>query len=111
MLDLSEMAISDTNVEKYIHKWWFNPSISAGLRLSLDGYKYMTDTLQIVSYEIEYSEKPFDISSKTMIRLPKVMDCPYYLKIDSILVFSERKAMELALYSGDLNLYVLSKTI
>lgn len=111
MIEQTDMAATAINVENYLHKWWFNPSISSGLRLSLAGYKYMTEELQIISYEIAYPDKPFDISSKTMIRLQKIMNCPFYLKNDSIVVFSERKAMELSMYSGDLNIYVLSKTI
>jgi hypothetical protein len=51
------------------------------------------------------------MTSQIIIFLDKFIDCPYYLTNRSITVTSERKAVELGLFSGDLRKYGLTKAM
>ena len=51
------------------------------------------------------------LTTQVIIFLDQFIDCPYYLTNKSIHVTSEKKAMELHLFSGDLRKYGLTKAL
>jgi hypothetical protein len=51
------------------------------------------------------------LTTQIIIFLDKFIDCPYYLTKDGILVTNEKKAVELALFSGDVRKYGLNKAL
>jgi hypothetical protein len=93
-----------------MYNWWFSTAKSAGLRLSDEGFEFLTKTLKIQSYLIPFAET-VDLNPSIMVFLSKHMECPYLLKSNSIIVFSERKSIELYLFAGDLRRYGLVKAI
>lgn len=93
-----------------MHKIWFNPSNNSGLRLNEEGYKFLTETVGIRAYEVQFVHM-MEISPSIIVHLSKYMDCPYLLNGQSIVVFSEKKSVELYLFSGDIRRYGLVKAI
>ena len=89
---------------------WFKPSKTSGLRLSDNGCKFVITTLELAAYEVPFLHT-MEMSSNVMIYLSKYMDCPYYISVNSITVYSERKSLELYLFSGDIRRYGLVKAI
>ena len=102
----------DINVKMFSRKWW--QSTRAGkqtnFRLSDEGFEFLTDELELKSYEIPFTE-PIELSPQTIIFLERYIDCPYYLTVESITVFSERKSFELMLFSDDIRKFGLIKAM
>lgn len=92
-------------VNKYLRKWWVNKRSkdSGGLRLSDEGLE-LIHQLNIETYQIPFP-KNFKLTTQVLIQLDQFIDCPYYLTNKYIIVTSERKAVELTLFSGDVRLF------
>ena len=105
-------STDDANVNLYSHKWWQSNRVNkqTAFRLSDDGFEFLTDTLELKSYEIPFTE-PIELSPQTIIFLERYIDCPYYLTAESITVFSERKSFELYLFSDDIRKFGLIKAM
>jgi len=105
-------STDDANVNLYSHKWWQSNRVNkqTAFRLSDDGFEFLTDILELKSYEIPFTE-PIELSPQTIIFLERYIDCPYYLTNESISVFSEKKSFELYLFSDDIRKFGLIKAM
>ena len=92
--------------------WWKNTRVkdTGGLRLTDEGYRFITEDIELTIYKIPYP-KDFDITTNTIIWMDNFIDCPYYLDRHGIVVTNEKKAMELSLFSGDIRKYGLTKAL
>jgi hypothetical protein len=92
-------------VEKHLKLWWKNKRSKdqGGLRLSDEGLDIVRQ-LDIETYQISFP-KNFKITTQVLIQLDQFIDCPYYLSDKYIIVTSEKKAVELTLFSGDVKLF------
>lgn len=93
-----------------MYKWWNSTAKTSGLRLSVEGYEFLVNTLHIQAYEVPFADD-LELNPSVIVFLSKHMECPYLLKHDSIVVFSERKSIELYLFAGDIRRYGLMKAI
>ena len=111
-LQQKDRSIDPANVKLHLYKWWQSHRSKeiGGLRLSEDGFEFLTDELELQCYEIPFTE-PIDLSPQTIIFFDRNMDSPYYLTNQSITVFSERKSFELMLFSDDIRKYGLVKAM
>lgn len=105
-------SIDDANLRLYSRKWWqsFRVNKQTAFRLSEDGFDFLTNTLELKCYEIPFTDS-IELSPQTIIFLEKYVDCPYYLTVQSITVFSERKSFELYMFSDDIRKYGLIKAM
>lgn len=108
----SNQALSDENVKTKMRLWWQNTRTKAegGLRLSDEGFLFVQNELDLQVYEVLFPVG-FDLKPQVIIFLDKFIDCPYYLTETSITVLSERKCVELHLFSGDVQKYGLIKAM
>jgi len=100
---------NDITVKEYSPLWWKNTRTQGGLRLTDLGVDVLTE-IDLTSYEVPYP-KDMPMTTQVIIFLDKFIDCPYYLTNRAIHVTSEKKAMELHLFSGDLRKYGLTKAL
>jgi hypothetical protein len=107
-----DKSSDETNVRLFQRKWFLNnrTKIGGGLRLTEDGFEFLTDELDLACYEIPFTE-PIDLSPQTIIFLDRYIDCPYFLTNQSITVFSEKKSFELYLFSDDIRKFGLMKAM
>jgi hypothetical protein len=105
-------STDDTNVKLYSRKWWQSTRVGkqTAYRLSEDGFEFLTNELDLKSYEIPFTE-PIELSPQTIVFLERYIDCPYFLTNQSITVFSERKSFELYLFSDDIRKFGLIKAM
>ena len=105
-------SVDDANIQLYQREWWVNSRTKdvGGLRLTDEGFEFLTNTLEITCYEIPFTED-IDLSPQTIIFLDKYIDCPYFLTSQSITVFSEKKSFELFLFSDDIRKFGLIKAM
>ena len=100
---------NDITVKEFFPLWWKNTRENGGLRLTDEGFDILTE-IELATYEVPFP-KDMTITTQVIIFLDKFIDCPYYLTNRAIHVTSEKKAMELHLFSGDLRKYGLTKAM
>jgi len=102
---------TDTRAKEYLPLWWQNTreKTEGGLRLTETGLD-IVKRAGIATYHIPY---PTDMpmTAQVMIYLDNFIDCPYHLDKKGITVTNERKAVELALFSGDVRKYGIAKAM
>ena len=105
-------AVTEATVKEYLPVWWQNTrnKSEGGLRLTREGYRFITEDLDLTVYDIPYP-KDFEITTQTVIFLDQFITCPYYMGPRSIIVTDEKKALELTLFSGDIRKYGLTKAL
>lgn len=106
------VAITPASLKIYSRTWWKNNRSKdhGGLRLTDEGYALLKDDIDLKIYEIPLPRET-KINTQTIIFLDQFIDCPYYLTDKSIFVTNEKKAIELHLFSGDLQKYGLTKAM
>lgn len=111
-LKQSDKSTDPANVKLHLHKWWqsHRSKDTGGLRLSEEGFNFLTTILELKSYEIPFTE-PIDLSPQVIIFFDRNMDCPYFLTNSAITVFSEKKSFELYMFSDDIRRYGLIKAM
>ena len=111
-LQQKERSTDSANVKHHLYKWWQSHRSKevGGLRLSYEGFKFLTEELELQSFEIPFTE-PIDLSPQTIIFFDRHMDTPYYLTNQMIVVFSEKKSFELMLFSDDIRKFGLVKAM
>jgi hypothetical protein len=102
---------NDATLTEYFPSWWQNTREkgSGGLRLTEAGFD-VVNQLDITTYDIPF---PIDmpLTTQVIIFLDKFITCPYYLTSKGIVVTDEKKAVELALFSGDIRKYGIAKAL
>ena len=88
-LQQSDKSIDSANVKLHLHTWWqsHRSKDSGGLRLSEEGFDFLTNNLELKSYEVPFTES-IDLSPQVIIFFDRNMDCPYFLTNSAITVFS-----------------------
>lgn len=91
---------------------WQNPrkKTIGGLRLTEEGFRIFTEEADIKSYNIEMP-KGLTITNQITIWLDRFIDGPYYLTKNSIVVFKEKTAVQLILFSGDVQKFGIAKAM
>ena len=107
-LKQANISLGENTMKEYMPIWWKNTRRSGGLRLTDEGFTFLTERLEIQVYEVPFPVD-FTLTTQVIIFLDKYINCPYLLAEDGIVVTNERKAMELMLFSGDIRKYGLNK--
>ena len=100
---------NEITVKEFFPLWWKNTRENGGLRLTDEGFDILTE-IDLATYEVPFP-RDMPVTTKVIIFLDNFIDCPYYLTNRAIHVTSEKKAMELHLFSGDLRKYGLTKAM
>lgn len=109
VLKSAGLNVDQGRIKKTIPTWWANPrnKEKGGLRLTEQGFEAF-QTANIKCYEIKF-EEPLFLTNQLTIWLDQNMDCPYYLTNKKIWVFGEHMAVQLVLFSGDLQKFFRAK--
>jgi len=100
---------NEITVKEFFPLWWKNTRENGGLRLTDEGFDILTE-IDLATYEVPFP-RDMPVTTQVIIFLDNFIDCPYYLTNRAIHVTSEKKAMELHLFSGDLRKYGLTKAM
>jgi hypothetical protein len=88
--------------------WWQDSrDQDYGFQLTTEGFIALTDA-DIKSYPIKFEEELY-ITNQLTIWLNRHMPCPFFLTRDRIYVFSEHMAVQLMLFSGNLERFIRAK--
>jgi hypothetical protein len=99
-------------VKKYLHLWWTDPRKSKenSFRLTIEGLDFLENKIGLAKYKIDIPEDTV-WNNQLLLRLDKFIESPYYIDKKSIIVFREKTAVELILFSGDIQKYGLAKAM
>lgn len=102
-LKAADLTCDANTVEQFKNTWWWNyrNKDSGGLRLTEAGFDFIISKTDVRSYKIDFP-KDLKITPQIIIYLDRYIDCPFYINKSSITVFSEKAALELYLFSGDI---------
>ena len=84
------------------HCIWQNTLKDGGLRLSPQGFVILGTELGIEFYLINIQ----NLTLNYLYRFDQLLPCPYYLMPKTMALFSERTAVELALYQDNIGIYL-----
>jgi hypothetical protein len=106
------LPVTEDSVRKSLFKWWKNPrdKKEGGLALTDEGLDHLAVKLGLKYYEIPFP-KDFEFTTQIVLFLDQFIDCPNYYTKKAILVFNEKKAAELMLFSGDVRKYGVAKAM
>jgi len=83
---------------------WFNPKDDDSIRLSMNGYKFISKMLRIESYEFQLNEP---LTNYNLLQLDRYFQSMYYiLNNKKFFLFEESEASMLSLMGGDLKSYL-----
>jgi hypothetical protein len=95
-------------ITEYMVQWWQDPrDQDSGLWLTLDGFMALS-AAGIKSYKVKFDEE-FFMSNQLAIWLSRYMNCPFYMTRKEVFVFSENMAIQLVLFSGNIERFIRAK--
>ena len=111
-LKQADISINEATLKEYMPIWWQNTRAkdTGGLRLTEAGYDFLVEKLQIETYSVPFPAD-FEMTTQSLIFMDNLIDCPYYITKNNLIVTSEKKAIELHLFSGDIRKYGLKKAM
>ena len=101
----------DTYAQKMLPAFWVNPrqKETGGLRLTDSGHEWM-QAADIKCYKIDLP-KEINWTNKLIIQLDQFIDSPFYLTKKAIFVYSEKMAVQLVLFSGNIQKYGIARAM
>jgi hypothetical protein len=93
---------SESDLERALFRWWKNPRVSGGLRLTDEGYTQFTQ-LGLEQWTFPITNKSAKSFNTILLSLDNKIRCPYFLKLSSkechISLFDSRIASMIVLHS------------
>jgi hypothetical protein len=104
--------LDEKTLEKNKAIIWQNPrkKDQGGQRLTDQGYNVFTVQMDMKSYEVDFP-KEFTLTNQVLIWLDRFIDGPWYITKKSIVVFKEKTAVQLVLFSGDVAKFGMAKAM
>jgi len=104
-LNILRPGYDEKTLKQALGAWWSSTRQKehSGLQLSDLGFEALV-TAGIQTYKVKFDE-PVEMTNQLVIWLDRFIDCPFYLTKKEIYVFSEKMAIQLVLFSGNIKKY------
>ena len=112
MVGAGEEDLSEGAIKRNYMLWWQNTRAKgeSGLRLTQEGFEYAVERADLESYEIRFPNE-IKFTPQVFLYLDNFIDCPYYVTKKRIYVFSEKMALNLMMFAGDIKQYGLARAM
>lgn len=106
----SGLPDDEKSLEKYLWVWWANPRQNGDRSMGLteQGYDTISKQVGLKFYQVDLPNT-IEVTNQLIIWLDKFIDCPWYMTKRSIFVSREKVAVQLVLFSGDLQKFGKAK--
>lgn len=106
---IKQLNLDEKDFTRYHYAWWQNPrpKKAGGLRLTTEGYEVF-QKLEVTEHAIDFPHDT-EFTGKLVLWLDRFIDCPFYLESKRIIVFSDNVAVQLILFSGNIQKYGLAR--
>ena len=113
LLDQLGVQTTEKNLREWHLLWWQNPRENGihSMRLTERGLEDFEIKIGLKSYKIDFPEPIDVVTSQLILHLDRFIDGPYYVTKKYIKVFTEKMAVQLVLFSGDIQKYGLAKAV
>ena len=104
-----KLATDEKSIKKLIPVFWQNPrdKEKGGLRLTDKGFEKLKEA-DIKVHRVRFDE-PIHYTNQLIIWLDNFIDCPWYVTNREIFVFSEKMAVQLVLFGGNIAKFSAAK--
>lgn len=101
VLETLNLNYTTKTLRKYMHLWWWNTrnKNTGGWRLTEEGFFHLNGPIK--SYEIKFDDPVF-FTNELIIWIDQNINCPFYINNKRIWVFCEKMAVQIVLFSGDI---------
>lgn len=102
-LKAAEMDSNSQQLDKFKKIWWYNNRSrnDGGLRLTEEGFKFVEEHCDLKNYKVDLP-KELKFTPQVLLWLDKFINSPFYIDKNSIVVYNEKTAFELYMFSGDI---------
>lgn len=109
ILESMGLPATEERVRKTIPTWWYSTrqKEQGGLRLTEQGFEAFQKA-GIKEYRVKFEDN-IQFTNQLIIHLDQLIDSPFYLRNKEIYVFNEKMAVQLVLFSGNIQKYTLAK--
>lgn len=93
---------TDTYLKQLVQIWWQNTRLKekGGLGLTEQGFNSLKQA-DIRCHRVEFTESMY-INNALLLWIDRNIDCPFYITPNEIYLFGERMAIQLVLFSGNI---------
>jgi hypothetical protein len=101
----------DDEIKKHLTLWWANPARSSkSLQLTKTGFDIF-NKVEIKFFKVDFNEE-INLSGQFLLDLLRSMTCPFYINFKKrcIFVTSDKIAVQLVLYGGNISQFVKIKS-
>ena len=111
LLEKLGVPTTDKNIKSWHHLWWQNPRKNGALsmRLTDRGLEDFETKLDLKSYQIDFPDQIDNFTNQLFLWLDRYIDGPYYINRKYIKVFTEKMAVQLILFGGDIEKFGSAK--
>jgi hypothetical protein len=104
------LATDEKSIRQWMPQWWQNPrkKSKGGLRLTDEGFSRLTAHFKPHKVELD---QDFDYTNQLIIRLDNFITCPWYISSKDIYVFDDKMAVQLILFSGNIEKFSTAKAL
>lgn len=97
------LAVDGKLIKKLVNDWWQNPMNKevGGLKLTEQGHICLKK-VKFKEYKIKVETQCNRLTNQQIILLDRFIDCPWFLTNKEVIVYGERMAVQLVLFSGNI---------
>ena len=98
-------------VRKYLPTFWQNPRLkeTGGLRLTEQGFELMSKYFKSHQVRFEETRENLKFTNQMILRLENFITCPWYITNRGVWVFDDKMAVQLVLFSGNIEKFTTAK--
>jgi hypothetical protein len=105
---------NERTIKRLLSTFWQNPRIkkTGGLRLTEKGFEVLSKHFKshLINFENpKLAKENWNFTNQLILRLDNYIDCPWYINHKQIWVFSDKMAVQLVLFSGDVRKFTAAK--
>ena len=107
------LSYDDPHLKKLLAVIWQNPRIkeAGGLRLTEKGFEVMSKYFKshMIRFEDAQEKDRVKYTNQLILRLDNFIDCPWYINHRAVWVFSDKMAVQLVLFAGNIVKFTSAK--
>ena len=111
LADQEGLSADDPHLKKLLSVFWQNPRIKeeGGMRLTQKGFETLTKYFKSHFVRFEETRDGLKYTNQLLLRLDNYIDCPWYINHKGVWVFSDKMAVQLVLFSGNIEKFTSAK--
>jgi len=105
------LSVEEPHLKKLLPVWWQNPRNKpvGGLRLTDEGFARLSKYFTALQVRFEEKYEDLNFTNQMILRLDNFITCPWYITKKGMWVFDDKMAVQLVLFSGNIEKFTSAK--